>query len=303
MGKNTSDSIISISTSDIEPDNPLDKKCAAGIEYDAGSCIPLNLLIAVAEIYNKEYPDKTIKLYPNQEILNPRKYKKYLVFSLKDRFKNNSQRTWVNKSFINKLKELDRIQLENYTFRPEGPQGKFEWLNTLHIDDVMGQYELKYPDFKYFGTVPIDFDDFDRFNIRNINYSKLVKDGKTKYGVIFNLDKHNESGSHWVAMFADVKKGHIFFFDSYGIPPHKNIAKLMRRIAKFGQEKMGIKEQRVDYNKIQHQFENSECGVYSINFILRLLRGDTFEEICKSKIPDKKINKCRNVYFNNVNIK
>jgi hypothetical protein len=76
----------------------------------------------------------------------------------------------------------------------------------------------------------------------------------------------------------------------------------MRRISIFCKEHMGINDLKVDYNKIQHQRENSECGVYSMNFILRLLKGDSFETICNSKIPDKQINKCRNVYFNNVKI-
>ena len=31
-----------------------------------------------------------------------------------------------------------------------------------------------------------------------------------KIGIIFNLDKHDESGSHWVSMFINIKEG-IFF--------------------------------------------------------------------------------------------
>ena len=34
----------------------------------------------------------------------------------------------------------------------------------------------------------------------------------------------------------------------------------------------------VEYNRNRHQFKNSECGVYSINFILRLLEGESFED-------------------------
>ena len=36
----------------------------------------------------------------------------------------------------------------------------------------------------------------------------------------------------------------------------------------------------IKFNQTRHQFKNSECGVYSINFILRLLKGETFEFIC-----------------------
>jgi hypothetical protein len=37
--------------------------------------------------------------------------------------------------------------------------------------------------------------------------------------------------------------------------------------------------------------------MYSISFILRMLRGDSFEKICESKIHDDVVQKCRKVYF------
>ena len=53
----------------------------------------------------------------------------------------------------------------------------------------------------------------------------------------------------------------------------------------------------IDYNKIRHQFKNSECGVYSVNFILRILQGDSFKNICDKIITDDQINECRKIYF------
>lgn len=309
MSKN--DTYISVNTSEVCPKDELDKKCAPGLKFEAGSCIPLSLLIQIAEAYNAEYDNKSIKLYSHHEILNPYKYKKYLVHQLTERLYDKPQRSWMKLPFIKKMKEMHKEQLEKYTFRPEGPSGRWEWLNTLHIDDTMTQYEQKYPEFKYLGTVPIDFDEFERFGIKNLNYSQLVKSGKTKFGIVFNLDEHDQPGSHWVSLYADVKNGDVLFFDSYGTVPEERIRKLMRRMARFAQTGMGNKSLQVGYNKNsdiiynteQHQHGNSECGVYSMNFILRMLRGDTFEEVCQSKIPDKKINKCRNVYFGNANFK
>ena len=49
---------------------------------------------------------------------------------------------------------------------------------------------------------------------------------------------------------------------------------------------------------MKHQQGNSECGVYSINFILRLLKGKSFDHITSKRLSDEKVNKCRNVYFN-----
>jgi hypothetical protein len=54
----------------------------------------------------------------------------------------------------------------------------------------------------------------------------------------------------------------------------------------------------IRFNRVQHQYGASECGVYSINFIVRLLRGDSFDTIHGGRIPDENINVCRKKYFN-----
>ena len=214
--------------------------------------------------------------------------------------KCTSQKCWTEQSFVSNMKKIARDELKKYTFRPDGPTGKFEWLNTININEVMEQYEKKNTEFKFLGAVPIDFDEFERFGIKNLDYTKLIKEGKHKIGVVFNLDEHDQPGSHWVSLFSDLKEGKVYFFDSYGIRPERRIRTLMRRLANFSQTGLGISDIKVDYNKTRHQYENSECGVYSINFITRMLRGDSFEEICDNKVADKKVNKCRNVYFGNV---
>ena len=55
----------------------------------------------------------------------------------------------------------------------------------------------------------------------------------------------------------------------------------------------------IRYNKVQHQFKNTECGVYSINFIVRLVGGETFDEITHNILKDDFMNKCSNTYFRN----
>ena len=53
----------------------------------------------------------------------------------------------------------------------------------------------------------------------------------------------------------------------------------------------------IDYNRNRHQYKNSECGVYSLNFILRLLNGNKFNDIVSKKVLDDEINQCRDKYF------
>lgn len=294
--------IISVATDDILPKNENDKKCAPGVSFEAGSCISLSLLIEMANSYNKDMDthESKIKMYPKLDTLNPRKYKKYLLSEFNKRMgdKCDSQKCWSEQTFVNQMKFAAKNELKKYTFRPDGPEGKWEWLNTLNINDVMIQSEKIYNDFKFLGTVPIDFDKFEKFGFVNLNYNKLLESGKSKIGAVFNLDKHNEPGSHWVSMYADLKKGEVLFFDSYGVRPDKRIRTFMRRVENYCSRGLGIKNVVADHNKVRHQYGNSECGVYSMNFIKRMLKGESFENICNSKIPDEKINKCRNVYFN-----
>ena len=297
------DIIESIRTSEISVDE-YDTRCAPAGKLSNGSCIPLNLLVGMADAYNKS-GEGNIKLYKNYETLNPTRYKKYLVKEFKKKLSPSckTQACWTKQEFINNMQQSAREDLIKNTFRPEGPEGKFEWLNTININDVMKQYEKEFNDFTFFGAVPIDFDDLPILGIRDINYKNLLDQKKTKLGFIFNLDRHDEDGSHWVALFADLSERLIYFFDSYGLPPKEEIRSLMRRIYRFCEMSTGNKKKIIsDHNKIRHQFDNSECGVYSINFIERMLKGDKFDKICQDKTPDDVINKFRNTYFINADV-
>ena len=46
-----------------------------------------------------------------------------------------------------------------------------------------------------------------------------------------------------------------------------------------------------------HQFDNSECGVYSIDFITKLLEGHKFEDLYSQQIPDDVMERKRDFYF------
>jgi hypothetical protein len=53
----------------------------------------------------------------------------------------------------------------------------------------------------------------------------------------------------------------------------------------------------IKYNKTQHQFGGSECGVYSMNFLIRLLRNEDFDTIHEKRVTDKEMNACRKPYL------
>lgn len=291
-----------------------DEKCAPNKTYSEGSCFTLDQLKKMAESYNNFINEDKIKGSQISINNNKRNLIKELTIRLENRCKD--QICWLKQNFIKVLKDDD---IFGNTFRPVGPNGKFEWLSTTHINDVMNQYEIKYPDFKFYGAIPIDFDELPFLGIRDIEYDNIYKE-KKKLGFVFNLDEHWQSGSHWVALYSNLENGQIFFFDSYGKRPEKRIRALVKRMSRWCHNKHNCtdicsvtdgsdsymkkdiknnieKKLKIEYNRNRHQYKNSECGVYSLNFILRLLNGDSFEKITKNKVLDDEINDCRDVYF------
>ena len=296
-----SESIESIDTETVKPKNKNDYKCAPSIKFNSGSCIDLPVLIEMARAYN-ETNKKKIKLLDNFKTLNPPKYKKYLLKQFKERYDNvcTTQLCWTQQDFVDKMNEIMREELTKFTYRPQGPAGKFEWLNTTHLNEVMEQYEKVHKDFKFLGAVPMDFDSLPILGIKDLNLDNLTNQGITKLGIIFNLDEHWQSGSHWVAGYTDLKDGKAYFFDSYGSTPDERARKLLRRFAKYSKDKFNVKVEST-HNETRHQFGNSECGMYSLNFILELLEGKSFNDVCSTKIPDTKVNHLRPIFFYNVN--
>lgn len=310
MSNDTNDFIINImSKIDINKDSPSqsDKRCAPGLHFEASSCARLSVLVELAKAYNYSAPIKDkIKLSDNLETLNPQKYKAYLVHQINQRIGDRctTQKCWTQQDFIRNMEEKARDEFVKHTFRPDSPQGKFTWLSTFDINDVMGQYYKPEKGFKFFGAVPMDFASLPGVEMGIADYGAYHKKGIRKLGVIFNLDNHDQPGSHWVAMYTDLDKGNIFYFDSFAVKPEPRVRALMRQQTRYLQSiGKNIDSIRVDYNHTQHQRENSECGVYSMNFLIRIARGDDFDQLCKNAIPDRQMNKCRKVYFDQHSVK
>jgi len=296
----------------------MDEKCAPSKKFKDGSCFTLKSLQLIAENYNKQAKEKI-------EISND-KQKLVDILEKKLQDKCNEQTCWLRLDFVKAIQNPDI--LEN-TFRPEGPEKKFEWLSTTDINEVVSQYQEKHKNFLFLGAVPADFEELGVLGIADLKFDDLEKEGKTKIGMVINLDEHDKGGSHWVALYTNLKEGQIYYFDSFAKKPYKktrkfinkvvkyiyrnkynknikinNVLKKLKNIENFDNSSNIIKNLNkldIKYNTIQHQFDNSECGVYSINFIVRLVGGESFEDITNNITKDDKMNECRKSYFRNVN--
>lgn len=179
-----------------------------------------------------------------------------------------------------------------------------EWLSNFDIKKVMKQYEKTYPCFEFIGPTSIDFnvvlyntkcvsDDLCRFSL-----SKYIQRKKTKIGIIYNTDPHDEDGEHWISMFIDIKKKQITYFDSVGNKLPNEIQNLITKIKEQGKQ-MNIDFEIVTIDHIEHQLKDSECGVYSLFFIINLLEDNIDNKYLLNHIfRDDYIQQFRNIYFN-----
>lgn len=280
--------------------------CAPG-KYDKqnNTCFTLEQLMEMAAAYNR-YVAKH-KLAAKQSHISKASFiqikpdKRYLLQELRQRFKDvcgDNEVCITKQAFMNSIVKEMREELEYFTFRPEGPRNSTEWLSTFDINKYMIQYQNLYPDFVFLGAVPLDCEKYSFCSLFQLDFDKFRRQGVNYLGVIFNLDRYGDDGSHWVALFIDMKKGEINFCDSNGKPPRSDIQSFINRFMQYWQNTTG-KKAIYWYNKIPYQMDNSECGVYSGNFIIRRLAGESFDSVVNNYLSFQDINSCRNVYFRN----
>jgi Ulp1 family protease len=97
-------------------------------------------------------------------------------------------------------------------------------------------------------------------------------------------------------MFINIKEKTIIYFDSNGNKPPKEVKKLIDKIISQGKQ-LGF-DFNVFINKISHQKSNSECGMYSLYFIIQMLKDTDKDYFLKQRIPDEDVFKLRDKYFN-----
>jgi hypothetical protein len=261
------------------------------------TCYTAKGLHKMKNIWNKKHPDR--KITSNR----PRNIWRSLQYALSKSC--NKESCWLKQKFI---KEKIDIETKEYTFAPEAPkewkENPNEWLTSIDILEVMKQYERTYKCFDFIGPSPIDYDKHVAYGecvweeLCEFSLAKQLKEGKTKIGIIFNLDPHHKPGSHWVAMFINTRKREIYYLDSYGEKIPRQIDKFANKVKKQSLNIGNNKEYKLLINKRRHQFSESECGMYSLYFIIQMLKGTTFKKFTSKRIRDKYMIKLRKIYFN-----
>ena len=272
-------------------------------------CLPKAKLVELAQQWNRTHPEDEVR-NPNQMTSN--ELWKKLHEKLRAVCGGRGELCWARK-----LKIPNQESLEQF-FRPEMPsvwsKNKFTWVTNYDIEPVMRQYEnVPELNYKFLGVMPVDFASKDTFGecLYRAMCTDLVRPmyqkGIRHFGAIFNLDKHNQSGSHWVSLLVCMDTKHpmfgIYYYDSNARPPPREIEDFMMKIKSQWEAFMIGVPIPVKRNQKRHQFGNSECGMFSMVFqifYLELLRmGDkySFDDYLALPIDDDMVNKFRQIIF------
>ena len=279
-----------------------------GKTVNKNSCFTMNILQHIKKSYNAKHPEKKITETEPDKLWN----------EVKSRINEcDKEDCWLQSLDSKTQKQVDALSFAP-DHPPEWKDNPDEWLSNFDIFNVLKQYEETYPNFKVIGPTPIDFDK--RIPIENGNcvwkdlctffLGNYLKKSITKIGIVFNLDAHNEPGSHWVSLFIDLDDKIIFYLDSAGSKIPEEIDILVKRIQKQANElEPSMKLEFFENYPFTHQNGNTECGMYSLFFIITMLTGKIGKKTFKTKeekidyfkssrIPDEYVFKYRNVYFN-----
>lgn len=251
------------------------------------------------DMWNARHPDKPINTNDSKEIWD----------MLKNYYANicNKESCWIRQ--MTKGTKMEKELLDS--FSPVSPnewkKNPNEWLSSLDIIEVMNQYEKTYKCFDFMGPSPIDYDTHKLYGecvwdeLCHFNLEEQIKKGKSKIGVIFNTDPHNKGGEHWISLFINIKKGTIFFFDSAGNKIPKQIMKFVNTVTEQGR---ALNTNPINFTfdqnyPIEHQYHNTECGIYSLFFIIHMLEDKITGHYLKTHVlKDEYMEKFRKVFYN-----
>ena len=265
------------------------------------SCLDDKLIKKIAKIVNKKHQG-SINTNTSANEIHEQLSKLLTLNTTCDK-----ESCWLN--IHNIMSNLSKKEKNKFidSFKPQMPESWLSdyktWLRTSDIEKCIYQYSKAFKDFYFYGAEPIDFRKCSVSPLCKFSLLKHMIKGHNRIGIVFNTDEHDGDGEHWIAMYIDVKGKNlnkipgIYYFDSYGEKEPEEVTTFVKKVKKQG-KKLGL-DIKYFYNDHSHQVRNNQCGMYCINFIIKMLSNVNFKYFNTEnpELTDDKMIEKRDEYF------
>jgi hypothetical protein len=278
-------------------------------------CLDYASLVLLSKLFNRRYPSsQPIRIYKTASAQF-----KAIGKVMKERYgcPVDDELCWMSKSSMVKQVVAETGSMKY--FKPQKPvswrKDPNAWLSNDDIEIVMQQYEeASQGKMKFVGVFPIDFASRKKNNMNQcispevcgVDVRSLVSRGVKYLAFVFNTDKHDQDGEHWISLFVGLdprekRSFGVYFYDSVAKAPPKEVKKLMEWLAAQMNDVVVVKNNTtipVRSNTVRRQYRNTECGMYSMLFLIRMVSTKkSFDTVCQSMGNDATVERYRNILY------
>lgn len=121
-----------------------------------------------------------------------------------------------------------------------------------------------------------------------VDLKKVLTSPADAMFLVVNTGTRQSGGSHWIAIYFDLKRKTIEHYDPLGNPPEGLILRWMKELERQNaklkiKEKFQFKVNRVIVQGIYYKEKGKTkpdiaCGIYAMSFIQRRMGGETFKD-------------------------
>ncbi len=266
------------------------------------TCLSHEQLRKIAQLYNRNHPEQEINVNLPMENLYDE------LMNRNPECQGKGDACLIERCYVRNNSIYDEV---NQALLPIRPKKSNAWLSTEDIDQYLERLMKLHSDFIAFRPVPIDFAKpmvgcqyierlEQKFCLHNLDLNRIYKQGIRKIGIVYNTDPSTKKGQHWIALFIDLNKREINYWDSYGqCPAPPEIVDFINVLKPQAPNVYKNKSAKftVNCNTIRHQYGDTECGVYCLNFIQKSVDNVDFYQIISNVIDDERMNRMRDNFF------
>lgn len=197
-------------------------------------------------------------------------------------------------------------------FKVPAPQGN-KLFNNFNENLILKQLHVAVPSFANFDCMLMDFykdpnnsltlaaNENSQF-ISNIRSGDILSFGTIPNTLVSSGDITRVG--HWVALFGDFRGDTwtIEYYNSTGNNAPKGMYDWMQNLAKIIKDNCGHNCIALNVSNVASQKGPTECGIYSLHYIICRLIGIDYKEFRANKIPDNEVNKIRKIFTDEAKI-